>query len=451
MCGIFAVFNYKNAAQLTYEGLFGLQHRGQESTGIVTSDGRKVYKDKYKGMGLVNEVYVKTNKEAKEGQVPLEELIGDIAIGHIRYSTEGSSSIRNAQPITVTHKDKVYAIAHNGNLTNYADLKKKLENKGSIFKTTSDTEIILHLITKSKKKKLENKVYDALKQAKGAYSLVLMTKEELIVARDPYGFRPVSLGKLNNTYLVASETCAFDQTEARYIRDISPGEILKINKKGKESIFLPSKKHKFCIMELIYFARPDSYVFGKSVQGIRKEFGRQLAREHPVEADIVIAIPDSGKYAAWGYAQESGILQEDGINRNHYIARTFIKPSGRSASVKIKLNPVKEILQRKRNVTVDDTIVRSNTMKGVVRMEREAGASEVHGRISAPKIRYPCYYGMDFPTKEELVGSSRTVEEIRRIIGLDSLGYLSKKGMLDCTGECKKEFCTACFDGKYPV
>lgn len=451
MCGIFAIYNHKNAAEITCKELFSLQHRGQESTGIITSDGEKIYRDNYKGMGLVSEVYVNTNKEAKEGQVALENLIGHIAIGHVRYSTKGSTTIRNAQPITIEHKNNIYAIAHNGHLTNYNKLKEKLEDKGSVFKSTSDTETILHLLVKSKKKNLEDKVYDTLRKVKGAYSLVLMTKDELIAARDPYGFRPLSLGKLDRAYVVASETCAFDLIDAEHTRDILPGEILKINKEGEKSIFLPKKQNKFCIFEYIYLARPDSYLFEENVHGVREEFGRQLAREHPVEADIVVSIPDSGNYAAGGYSQESGIIKKDGINKNHYASRTFIQPSGRSHSVKLKLNAVKKILRDKRVVLVDDSIVRGTTTRETIRMVRKAGAKEVHLRISSPLITHSCCYGIDTPTREELIASSKSVKEIEEFIGADSLGYLSKEGMLKCMRRCKKEFCTACFDGRYPV
>lgn len=451
MCGIFAIYNHKDAAELTYLGLYGIQHRGQESTGIITSDGEKIYRDNYKGMGLVSEVYVNTNKEAKEGQVALENLIGHIAIGHVRYSTKGSITIRNAQPITIEHKNNIYAIAHNGHLTNYNKLKEKLEDKGSVFKSTSDTETILHLLVKSKKKSLEDKVYDALRKVKGSYSFVLITKDELIAVRDSYGFRPLSLGKLENSYIIASETCAFDLIDAEHIRDILPGEILKINKEGEKSIFLPKKQNKFCIFEYIYLARPDSYLFEENVHGVREEFGRQLAREHPVEADVVVIVPDSGQYAAWGYGQESGITLKFGVNRNHYISRTFIKPRGRSHSVKLKLNAVKKILRDKRVVLVDDSIVRATTMKKIVGMVRNAGAKEVHARISSPPITHSCYYGIDTPTREELIASSKSVKEIEEFIGADSLGYLSKEGMLKCMRRCKKEFCTACFDGKYPI
>ncbi len=451
MCGIFAIYNHEEAARVTYEGLFGLQHRGQESTGIVTSDGVKVYKDKCKGMGLVSEVYVETNKEAKEGQVALEDLIGNIAIGHVRYSTTGASSVKNAQPITITHKGNVYAIAHNGNLTNYEKLRDKLEDSGSVFETTSDTEVILHLLVKSKKRNLESKVYDALKKVKGAYSLVLIAKDEMVIARDSHGFRPLSLGKLGSAYVVASETCAFDQIGAEHIRDIAPGEILKITEEGEKSVFLPKKQYKFCIFEYIYMARPNSYVFNEYVHGVREEFGRQLAREHPVQADIIVPVPDSGTYAAWGYSQKSGIMLKFGLSRNHYIPRTFIQPDSRSKSVELKLSPVKKILRDKKVVLVDDSIVRATTMGRIVQMARNAGAKEVHVRISSPPTTHPCYYGIDTPTKEELIASSKTVKEIKEFIKADSLGYLSNEGMLRCTRRCKKEFCMACFNGKYPI
>lgn len=451
MCGIFAIYNHEEAAEIAYEGLFGIQHRGQESTGIVTSDGKKVYSDNCKGMGLVSEVYAKTNKEAKEGRVVLENLIGNIAVGHVRYSTTGSTSIINAQPIIIHHKDNVYVIAHNGNLTNYKKFKEHLEDKGSVFETTSDTEIILHLLVKSKKNNLEDKVLDALRKVRGAYSLILMTKDELIAARDPYGFRPLSLGKLGDAYVVSSETCSFEYIGAKHVRDISPGEVLKLSKDGEKSVFLPKKHNKFCIFEYVYFAKPESFVFGEYIHGVREAFGRQLAREHPVEADIVVPVPDSGTYATWGFSQESKIVLKFGLSRNHYIPRTFIQPKDRGNSVKLKLSPVKKILRDKRIVLVDDSIVRGTTMQKIVSMVRDAGAKEVHLRISSPPVTNSCYYGLDTPTKEELIGSSKSVSEIKNFLKVDSLGYLSKSGMLGCTRRCSKEFCTACFDGKYPV
>ncbi|MBU4501714.1 MAG: amidophosphoribosyltransferase [Nanoarchaeota archaeon] len=449
MCGIFGIFDHKDAATITYEGLFGLQHRGQESTGIVTSDGNTLYKDK--GMGLVSEVYVKTNKEARDRQVALENLIGDTAIGHVRYSTSGDSNLSNAQPITIIHKGKEYSIAHNGNLTNYEKLREDLEDNGSVFKTNSDTEVILHLMIKSKKRNLENKVFDALSQVKGAYSLIIMTKDEMVAAMDPYGFRPLSLGKLDDSYVLASETCAFDQIDAEYIRDIIPGEILKINKDGQKAVFFLPKERKHCIFEYVYFARPNSVVFNEYMHGIREEFGRQLAREHPVDADIVIGVPDSGMYAAWGFSQVSDIMLKFAISRNHYIPRSFIQPSGRKQSVKLKLSPIKKSIKDNKVVLVDDSLVRSNTMKKIVKMMKDCGAKEVHVRISSPPITNPCYYGIDTPTKQELIASSKSVKDIQKAIGADSLEYLSLKGMLNCTRRCTKEFCTACFDGKYPV
>lgn len=441
-CGLFGIFGKKDSAKLTYLGLYLLQHRGQESAGICVSDGKKVVCKK--GMGLVNEVF---NPEI------LNSLKGHFAIGHVRYSTTGASTIKNAQPFFVNYYQGSIAIAHNGNLINTIQLKNILESEGAIFQSTMDSELIIHLIAKSKKKNLEERIIDALNQVKGAYSLLLITEDKLIAIRDPYGFRPLCLGKLDDSYVIASETCAFDIIKAEYIREIEPGEIIVINKNGLNSIKpFPDKKHSFCIFEYIYFARPDSNIFGGNVYLTRKNLGNQLAREWPANVDMLFPIPDSGNYAALGYAEVSGIPFEMGIIRNHYVGRTFIQPFQeiRNLAVKVKLNPIREVIKGKRIVVIEDSIVRGTTSRSRIRTLREAGAKEVHMRVSCPPLKYPCFWGIDFPTQEELIASSRNVEETAKIIGLDSLRYLSLEGMLKSMPLPKKEFCTACFNGEYP-
>ncbi len=443
-CGVFGITGTRNAVTLTYFGLYALQHRGQESCGIAASDGAKI--TLANGMGKVNEVF------AMPGQ--LKKLKGHMAIGHNRYSTTGESIQTNTQPLMINCKFGPLAIAHNGNLTNYRKLKKAMEAEGSIFGTTSDTEVILHLIAQSKKKRIEQALADALRKVTGAYSLVILTGRNLIAARDPAGVRPLALGKLRNSWVVASETCAFDIIGARYLRDIEPGEILLANGgKLKSYKILPVRRHAFCIFEFIYFSRPDSMIFGINVDKVRRRLGRQLAREHPVEADIVISVPDSSNTAALGFSEAAGIPYEIGLIRNHYVGRTFIEPEQkiRDLDAKIKFNPIRGVLKNKRVVIVDDSIVRGTTSRKLVKLIREAGAKEVHMRISSPPIISPCYYGIDMPTKKELIASNRSVSSIRTYLGVDSLGYLSMDGMLSLAALPKSEYCHACFSGEYTI
>jgi len=445
-CGIFGIYNNPNAAYYTYLGLYALQHRGQESAGIAITDGSRI--TYHRDFGLVSSVFKNDS---------LKRLTGHTAIGHNRYSTSGASdSPDNIQPIVVSYKYGQLAIAHNGNLVNALELREALEEEGSIFRGTTDSEVIVHLIVKSRKKRFLEKLLDALSKLKGAYSLLVMTNKKLIAARDPWGFRPLCMGELNGSPVFASETCAFDLIGARYLRDVEPGEIVVVENGQVSSLRLPGSercKKSQCIFEFIYFARPDSRIFGRSVYEVRKEFGRVLAREYPVEADLVIPVPDSGVVPALGYSQESGIPFEMGLIRNHYVGRTFIKPEQRmrDIGVKVKLNPIPELLKGKRIVVVDDSIVRGTTSRKIIRMLREAGAREVHMRISSPPTKWPCYFGIDTPTKDQLIASSYSVEEICRFIEADSLGYLSLEGMIKATGGRPEDFCTACFDGRYPV
>jgi len=442
-CGVFGIFGHPEAARLTYLGLYALQHRGQESAGIAVSDGNETAV--HRGMGLVADVF---------SHEVLERLSGYIAIGHVRYSTTGSSTIRNAQPFFVKYSQGSIAIAHNGNLVNTLRLKNELEKLGSIFQSTMDSEIVIHLLARSRESNLEKRLIDSLTQIEGAYSFVLLTGDELVATRDPVGFRPLCLGKLDGAYCIASETCALDLIQAEYIRDIEPGEILFINKDGLRSIKpFPPVKHSFCIFEFIYFARPDSTIFGNSVCLTRKRLGMQLARECPVEADLVMPIPDSGNYAALGYAEESGIPFEMGIVRNHYVGRTFIEPTQyvRDLGVKVKLNPVRELLKGRRIVVVEDSIVRGTTSRTRMKTLRDAGAKEVHMRVSCPPHRFPCFYGIDFPTRSELIATRHTLKEIKDYIGLESIGYLSLEGMLSSMFLDREEFCLACFNGNYPI
>lgn len=443
-CGVFGITGNRNAAVLTYLGLYALQHRGQESCGIATSDGNVIHIQG--GMGKVDEVFTSIDK--------LKHLKGRMAIGHNRYSTTGSSSAANIQPLVINYKSGPLAVGHNGNLTNYMQLRQRMEQQGSIFSTTSDTEVILHLVAKSRKANIAEALADALKQVTGAYSLVLLSGENLIAVRDPVGVRPLALGKLRKSWVVASETCAFDIIGAKYIRDIEPGEILVLNGSGPQSYHLLLKKpHAFCIFEYIYFSRPDSMIFGSNVDKVRRRLGRQLAREHPVDADIVISVPDSSNTIALGYSEESGIPFEIGLIRNHYVGRTFIQPEQkiRDLDVKIKFNPIRGVLKNKRVIVVDDSIVRGTTSRKLVKMLREAGAAKVHLRISSPPIKWPCFYGIDMPTKKELIASNMSVEAIRKNLGVDSLGYLSLKGLLSLSALPDAGFCHACFSGKYTI
>jgi amidophosphoribosyltransferase len=442
-CGIFGIFGHPEASNLTYLGLFSLQHRGQESAGIVSSDGKSL--SSHRGMGLVSEVFTREI---------LRSLPGDRAIGHVRYSTAGGSHIKNAQPFLVEYSRGGLAVAHNGNLTNVEQIRDELEAYGSIFQSTMDTEIIIHLIAHSRERSLPDRVVAALQQVRGAYSLLFLNDDQLIAARDPNGFRPLVLGRLQDAYVVASETCAFDLIGAEYIREVEPGEILIIDEKGLQSI-KPFERttHSLCVFEFIYFARPDSIIFDRSVYSVRLALGKQLAREYPVDADVVIPIPDSGFPATIGYAQESHILLEMGLIRNHYIGRTFIEPeqSIRHFGVKIKLNAVKDIIRGKRVILVDDSIVRATTGRKIVTMVRNAGAEQIHFRISSPPITHPCFYGIDTPCKEELIASTHSEEEVRAFLAADSLGYLSMEGLKECVGDNDQGFCYACFAGDYPV
>lgn len=443
-CGIFGIFGAKKAAELTYLGLYSLQHRGQEGAGIVSSNDGKVYQ--HRGPGEVNEVF--SQKEV------LNRLKGHLAIGHNRYSTTGASSSVNIQPLLITYKKGNLALAHNGNLTNSYSLRTSMEKDGSIFQTSSDSEIILHLVARSKKTTVEEMIQDALLKVKGAFSVVFNTGDSIVAARDPHGFRPLALGRLKNAWVVASETCAFDIIGAKYQRDIQPGEIAIINQKGIKSYFpFKSFRHTFCIFEFIYFARPDSMIFSENVDKIRRRLGRQLAKEKPVSADIVISVPDSSNTATLGYCEESNIKYEVGLIRNHYIGRTFIEPEQtiRDLDARIKFNPVRGVLKNQRVVIVDDSIVRGTTSKKLIKMLRNAGAKEVHFRVSCPPIISPCFYGIDMPTKEELIASSKSVEQIRKFLDVDTLGYLSLPGMLSMHSLNGRDFCVACFSGKYPT
>jgi len=441
-CGIFAIVSHPEASRLAYLGIYALQHRGQESAGIVSSDGRKLHL--HKGMGHVADVFNENR---------LEQLPGASAIAHVRYATAGESALANAQPILIDSWRGQIALAHNGNLINASFLRHELERDGAIFHTTSDSEVILHLLSRSKRRTLIEAFVDALRIIQGAYSLVVQTPEYLLVARDPRGFRPLCIGRVNDRYVFASETCAFDLIDAEYVREVEPGEVILAESDTLESQYpLPREKPSHCVFEHIYFSRPDSMVFGRTVNTSRRLLGIHLAREHPVEADVVVPVPDSGVSAAIGFARESGIPLEFGLIRNHYVGRTFIEPkqSIRNFGVKVKLNPVREILAGKRVVLVDDSIVRGTTGKKIVHIIRAAGASEIHVRITSPPIVAPCYYGIDTPTKGELIGALKSVEEIRRFIGADTLGYLSLRSLLESV-EDNNRFCSACFTDRYPT
>jgi len=445
-CGIFGIYNHSEAAKLTYFGLYALQHRGQESAGIAVFDGSGV--QTYKHMGLVSDVFTLKN---------LESLKGHSAIGQVRYSTTGGSTLINAQPFMVRHRKRTYAVAHNGNLVNALTIKNQLEESGSILQSTTDSELFLHLMVKNMKMGLEEALIQSVSCMKGAFSFVLLTsKGELVGIRDPYGFRPLCLGDLQGQPVLASETCALDLVQADLIREIDPGEIVIISNSGIKSLHLPKvDRRAFCIFEYIYFARPDSTFDGKNVYQIRKAHGRCLAREAPIDADLVMPFPDSGTYAAIGYSEASGIPFEMGMIRNHYVGRTFIQPtqSMRDFSVRVKLNPVKEVLKGKDIIIVEDSIIRGTTIKTRVKALRELGVKKIHMRVSSPPHRFPCHYGIDFSTRGELIAASKTQKELKEYLKLDSLHYISIDGLLEstCTPQPAKQFCKACFDGSYPV
>jgi amidophosphoribosyltransferase len=442
-CGLFGIWNHAEAANVTYLGLYALQHRGQESAGIAATDGSVFHTEK--AMGWVADVF---------GPERLRRLPGHRAIGHVRYSTAGSSNLRNAQPITATTARGPIAIAHNGNLTNADALRREMERDGAIFQSSSDTEVILHLLARAPAGTLEEQIVYALGRVTGAYSLLILTPDALYAVRDPYGFRPLTLGRLGDAWVVASETCALDLMEARAERDVEPGELVVVSDAGLRSVrAAPARERLQCVFEYVYFARPDSVLWGRNVHTVRKAMGRQLAREYPVAADIVIPVPDSGVSAALGYSEESGTPYEMGLIRNHYVGRTFIEPKQgiRHFGVKVKLNPMREMLEGQRVVIVDDSIVRGTTSRKIVRMVRGAGAREVHVRISSPPIHWPCYYGIDTPTRKELIASSHSVAEIARYLGADSLGYLSLDGLLKAAGGDPAHYCHACFTGGYRV
>jgi amidophosphoribosyltransferase len=442
-CAVFGVYGHKEAANLTYLGLYALQHRGQESSGIVSGDGTQFYSEK--AMGLVADIFTKDR---------LRRLLGRSAIGHNRYSTAGTSDLKNAQPLVVNFALGNLALAHNGNLINAQMLRNELEAYGSIFQSTTDSEVIVHLIAHSREGVLLDRVVDALNQVRGAFSITILTDQALIAARDPYGFRPLSLGKLKDAWVVASETCAFDLIGAETVRDIEPGELILVDERGLQSFRpFPKVMPAMCIFEHIYFARPDSRIYGHNVYATRKALGRQLAKEAYVPADIVIPVPDSGVPAALGYAEGANIPFENGLIRNHYVGRTFIEPEQRIRhfGVKVKLNAVREVLEGKRVVVVDDSIVRGTTSRKIVKMIRQAGAKEVHLRISSPPIVSPCFYGIDTPTKKELIGSSHRIEEIRKYVTADTLAYLSLEGMLAAAPGSGERYCNACFTENYPI
>jgi len=444
MCGIIGVSDHKDAAEITYLGLYALQHRGEEAAGIAVYDQKDIHIAK--NPGLVADAF--------DGNA-ISALKGKSAIGHCRYSTTGSSNYKNIQPFLVRHKNKPMAVAHNGNLTNTQELCQRLEEEGSIFQTTMDSEVIVHLLAKASNGEMKAAFISVLSQLKGAFSLIFLIEDIVIGARDPQGFRPLCLGKLDESFILASESCALDLMKAEFVREIEPGEIIFIKGKEIESIFLPKQaqeKKAHCIFENIYFARPDSNIFDDNVYQVRKRLGSQLAKEHPAEADFVMSIPDSGNYAALGYANELGLPYEVGIIRNHYIGRTFIQPTQflRDFRVRIKLNPIKAVLKGKKIIVVEDSIVRGTTSRSRIEELRRAGAKEIHMRISCPPLKSPCFYGIDFPSREELIAANKSIKEIADFIEVDSLEYLSLEGMLGVMKD-SHEYCDACFTGNYPV
>lgn len=443
-CGVFGIYGHAEAARLAYLGLYALQHRGQESAGIVSADGAQLYAER--GMGHVSDIFREDN---------LARLLGRAAIGHVRYSTAGKVSINEAQPFAVKCSFGHLALCHNGNLPDAAEARERLEREGAIFSSTSDTEVVLHLIARSRAADLHDAIVGALADNEGAFSMLFATPTSLIAVRDPRGFRPLCLGELAGATVFASETCAFDLIGAKYLRDVEPGEMVIVDAEGVRTLHpFAAKPHTHCVFEHVYFSRPDSIVFGRSVNKSRHLLGRYLARECPAEADIVVPVPDSGVAAAIGYAAEAGLKFRFGLVRNHYVGRTFIEPQSqiRHFGVKIKLNPVRDLIEGRRVVLIDDSLVRGTTSKKIVKMVRDAGAKEVHFRISCPPTVSPCYYGVDTPTREELIGAQQSIEEIRDFIGADSLGYLSLQGLLEAVGDpADTRFCTACYTGHYPT
>lgn len=443
-CGIVGVYGQPDASIFAYQCLYALQHRGQESSGIVSSDGKNVFH--HVDMGLVTDAFSDISI--------LKGLKGHLAVGHNRYSTTGSTLLNNAQPFLVNFKDGPMAISHNGNFINSKSVRATLVEEGALFQTTTDTEVVLHLMARSKAQDIVEKVQDAFSKVLGAYSMVLLTGDKVIGIRDPRGWRPLCLGKKENAYFIVSESCALDLIGAEYIREIAPAEILILDDKGDHSYWLKEKaERKACIFEYVYFSRPDSKIFNENVDRARRKLGKNLAQEHPADADIVIAVPDSSNTAALGYARRSGIKFEIGLIRNHYVGRTFIHPEQavRNFNVRVKFNPVEGVLKGRRVVVVEDSIVRGTTLRQLTMLLRRAGAKEVHVRVSSPPIISPCYYGMDFPTKEELIAYNKTVEEIKKYLRVDSLRYLSLEGMVNAVSNGQKGFCDACFTGNYPI
>jgi amidophosphoribosyltransferase len=442
-CGVFGIFGHSEAANLTYLGLYALQHRGQESAGIAASDGAQLRHRK--AMGYVNEAF-----DANA----LANLPGTLAIGHVRYSTAGESKVANAQPFVIESVHGPFAICHNGNLVNAGEVRDELVRQGAIFQTSSDTEVVVHLFARSKDEGSERAIIDAISQVRGAFSFVMMTKDRVMGVRDPHGFRPLAIGRLRDAWVLCSETCALDLIGAQYVRDVEPGEFVVLSRAGIKSLkpFAPAPQSQ-CIFEHVYFARPDSYVFGESVNEVRTELGRRLARECPAAADVIVPIPDSGVCAAVGFAEASGVPMRMGLIRNHYVGRTFIQPqqSIRHFGVRVKLNPVRSIIEGQRVVLVDDSIVRGTTSRKIVRMVRAAGAREVHMRISCPPTVSPCFYGVDTPRRSELIAATHTLEEIRKYLDADSIGYLSHQGLTSCVTGGAAKYCTSCYTGVYPV
>jgi amidophosphoribosyltransferase len=443
-CGVFGIHGHPNAAELTYYGLYALQHRGQESAGIVTCHDGRFFK--HHGMGLVPQIFSAN---------VLHHLVGDIAVGHTRYSTTGSSQLLNAQPLTVDCKRGQIAVAHNGNLTNAAPLRDELESLGLVFQTTVDSEIIIMMLAQPTLGSVGNNLAQTMRRIEGAYSLVIMTEKELIGVRDPHGFRPLSIGRKDGAWVLSSETCVFDVIGAKFERDVEPGEIVIINDQGLTSVqaFPEHQRRAFCIFEYVYFARPDSNIAGRNVYGVRVAMGRELAREHRIAADLVVPVPDSGNCAALGYSLESDIPYEMAFVRNHYVGRSFLQPSqlARDAAVRMKLNLIKELVAGRRVIVVDDSIVRGTTSRARVQNLKQAGAKEVHVMVSCPPHMHPCVYGIDFPDRSNLMAANHSLEEIRKYLDADSLHYLSQEGMVRATGLPKESFCLACYDGHYPV